>query len=228
MGNAGKSGGGSSSSSASKKGDAFELGKEWKRNLQKEARKIDRDILNIKRQEDRAMKECQKLAKANQLSAAKILAKEIVRTRKTTERMYTTKAQLNSVANNLQTSMSMMKLSGCMEKSTEIMGAMNKLINVRELRETMSNMAREMERTGLVDEIIGDAMDSMDEGIEAEADLEVEKVITELTSGVMSSAGTATRTIAKPATATATSEAAKEEAEIDANTEELLKRLQAL
>ncbi len=106
MGNAGKSGGGSSSSSsASKKGDAFELGKEWKRNLQKEARKIDRDILNIKRQEDRAMKECQKLAKANQLSAAKILAKEIVRTRKTTERMYTTKAQLNSVANNLQTSM---------------------------------------------------------------------------------------------------------------------------
>lgn len=44
----------------------------------------------------------------------------------------------------------------------------------------------------------------------------------------MSSAGTATRTIAKPATATATSEAAKEEAEIDANTEELLKRLQAL
>ena len=55
-----------------------------------------------------------------------------------------------------------------------------------------------------------------------------EKVITELTSGVMSSAGTATRTIAKPATATATSEAAKEEAEIDANTEELLKRLQAL
>lgn len=161
LGNAGKSDGGSASSSSNKKGDVTDLAKEWKRNLQKEARKMDRDILNIKRQEDRAMKECQKLAKSNQLSAAKILAKEIVRTRKTIERMHVTKAQLNSVANNLQTSMSLMKLSGCMEKSTEIMGAMNKLINVGELRETMSNMAREMERTGLVDEIIGDAMDAM-------------------------------------------------------------------
>lgn len=133
--------GGSKKSSA----DPMELAKEWKRNLQKEARKMDRDILNIKRQEDRAMKECQKLAKANQLSAAKILAKEIVRTRKTVERMYTTKAQLNSVANSLQTSMcksnknknilflyvnviaiAMVKLSGCMAKSTEIMTAMNR------------------------------------------------------------------------------------------------------
>ena len=43
-----------------------------------------------------------------------------------------------------------MKLSGCMEKSTEIMTSMNKLINVSEIRETMTSMAREMEKVGLV------------------------------------------------------------------------------
>jgi len=84
--------------------DPLDDAKEWKRNLQKEMRKIDRDIINIKRQEDRAMKECKALAKANRASAAKVLAKEIVRTRKTVERMYVAKAQLNSVCNSLQTS----------------------------------------------------------------------------------------------------------------------------
>ncbi len=68
----------SASSSAPKKDDAIELGKEWKRNLQKEARKIDRDILNIKRMEDKSMKECKALAKAGRLGAVKILAKEVL------------------------------------------------------------------------------------------------------------------------------------------------------
>ena len=57
--------------------------------------------------------------------------------------------------------------------------------------------------------------------------MEVEKVITELTTGVLDPAGTATRSL--QSTATASAEATKsEEEEIDANTEELLKRLQAL
>jgi charged multivesicular body protein 3 len=79
-----------------------------------------------------------------------------------------------------------------------------------------------------VEEIIGDAMDSLDDvGLEAEADKEVEKVITELTSGVLAPAGSATRVLKKPA-ATTTKAEDKEEEEIDASTQELLKRLQAL
>ncbi len=148
-----RSSGGSSSGGGSwfgggggKKVDPQESAKEWKRNLQKEMRKIDRDIADIKRQEDRAMKECKALAKKNHASAARTLAKEIVRTRKTVERMYVAKAQLNSVCNSLQTSMcksaciiffsyilhflmlciALLKLQGCLEKSAEIMTAMNK------------------------------------------------------------------------------------------------------
>eukprot|EP00981_Chlorochromonas_danica_P003312 scaffold644_cov168-Ochromonas_danica.AAC.4 len=102
----GGSSGGSSTSRSSGKGggDPTELAKEWKRNLQKEMRKIDRDISNIKREEDRAVKECKKLAKANQLSSARILAKEIASTRRTIDRMHTTKAMLNSVSMGLQAS----------------------------------------------------------------------------------------------------------------------------
>jgi hypothetical protein len=46
-----------------KKVDPIEQAKEWKRNLAKEARKLDRDILALQRAEKRAMKECKVYAK---------------------------------------------------------------------------------------------------------------------------------------------------------------------
>ena len=136
--------------------------KKWKRELDKQVRGMDRDIQNIQRSEQKSIKECKALAKAGRTSAVKILAKEIANTRRTVARMYQCKAQLNSVASSLQTSISMMKLQGCMIKSAEIMTSMNKLVNIKEINESMSTMAREMERAGLVDEIIGDALESLE------------------------------------------------------------------
>lgn len=90
--------------------DAKSLAKEWKRKLQKESRDIDKQIANIKREETRALTECKRLAKSNHLPAARILAKQIAETRKATERMYLAKAQLNSVAMQLQSSACMFSL----------------------------------------------------------------------------------------------------------------------
>ncbi len=44
----------------------------------------------------------------------------------------------------------LLKMQGTMGKSVEIMHAMNKLVNIAEMRETMTQMAREMERVCLV------------------------------------------------------------------------------
>jgi hypothetical protein len=87
------------------KKDPMDLAKQWKRDLQKEIRRMDRDILDIKRAEQKSMAECKALAKKGRLSAVKVLAKEIANTRRTVERMYMAKAQLNSVSSTLQTSM---------------------------------------------------------------------------------------------------------------------------
>lgn len=161
-GKSGGSGGGSSGGSSggggifggmfggekSKAKDPLELAKQWKRDLQKEIRRMERDINDIKRLEQKSLAECRALAKKGRISAVKILAKEVASTRKTVERMYTAKAQLSSVSSTLQTSMckyfgmilvlcaheiyflflrsaAMMKMQGCMTKSAEIMTAMN-------------------------------------------------------------------------------------------------------
>merc|ERR1719329_602092 len=99
------------------------------------------------------------------------MAREIVNTRRQTERIYATQAQLGSVQMTLSTSISMMKVQGIMGKSVEIMQVMNKLINLPELKASMNEMAREMERAGLVDEIIGETFEDLDsEGIDDAAD----------------------------------------------------------
>jgi hypothetical protein len=91
--------------SGKKKNDPIDQCKQWKRDLQKEIRRMDRDISDIKRAEQKSIAECKTLAKKGRMSAVKVLAKEIANTRRTVERMYMAKAQLNSVSSSLQTSM---------------------------------------------------------------------------------------------------------------------------
>ena len=86
-----------------KKVDPAESAKEWKRNLQKESRNIERDIAKLQKEEQKAIKECKKLAKSGHTNAVKILARQVVQTRKSVERMHLARAQLNSVSMQLQT-----------------------------------------------------------------------------------------------------------------------------
>ena len=103
---------GSAKAAPAEKKEPAALAKEWRRNLAKEVRSIDRDVRhsivedtmctqfwsiccpyifvkveNLRREEKKALTECKKLAKENRVSAAKILAKEVVNTRKAVERM---------------------------------------------------------------------------------------------------------------------------------------------
>ena len=197
-----------------KKQDPADLAKEWRRNLQHEARSIERDIIQLGRSEQKALLEVKKLAKTGNVKAAKVLAKEVVNTRHAVARMHTAKAQMNSVAMMLQTAASTMKLQGCVSKSAEIMAAMNSLVKLPELQATMTAMSREMMRAGLIEETIADTFDALEpEGLDAAADKEVDKIIQELTAGVLDKAGAApTSKIAASASATATAAAVADQA----------------
>ena len=213
--------------------------KEWKRQLSREMRRIDRDMNDLTRAEKNAAAECKKLAKQNQLPAAKLLAKEIVNTRKARERMMTAKAQLNSASMALQSSISLMKVQGVVAKSTEVMVAMNQLIKLPEVSKTMTAMAREMERAGLVESMISDTFEMIEPtDMDIAADAEVSKVIEELTSEIFAGAKSAPTSrptgtaIGSGATATVGTRSAEEEAaaqaEMDADLKAMQSRLGAL
>lgn len=133
-------------------------------------------------------------AKKNEVSSVKILAKEVVRSSKAQNRLLETKVQLNSVSMQLQHMTASMRVSGSIGRSTDVMKSMSKLINVKEISDSMQEMSREMAKMGLIDDMVSDAMDSMDAaGIEDETEEEVAKVLHEHAADVLASMPEASR-----------------------------------
>ena len=203
-----------------KRPDPAEEAKKWKREISRQQRQIDRELSALKREENKMLKECKRLAEKGHTSGAKITAKNVVQVRSTMDRLRVAKTQMGSVSMQLQTQVAMIKVSGCMQKSGEVMKSMSKLMNIRDLRETMTTMAREMERAGLIDDMIGDTFEAIeDPGTEEAAEEEVNRVLLELTGQVMDDLGAEATPTPLP-TKDAEAEAA-EEAKTDAADAEL-------
>jgi len=155
--------------------------KKWKRDLNKEKRELDRNIRGIEREEMKVKREIKASAKRGDMSSAKSLAKELVRSKKAKERIAISKAQLNSVQMQLQQNLATYKMAGTLKKSTEIMGMMNNLVRLPEMQAVMMTLAREMEKAGLIDEVMSETLDDVgEEDLDQEADEAVQKVLDEL------------------------------------------------
>lgn len=203
--------------------------REWQRKIKREIRTSEREIKELEREEQKFIKECQKTAKlgARAGTAVKTIAKNVVMARKAKERACMTRAQLNSVAMTLTQQVSMIKVAKVMAKSTDVMHAMNDAIKLPHLNAQMMEMAKEMERAGLIEELIGDALGDAfgGEELEEEADAEVAKVLDELTIGLFDSTGAVANTslpTKQPEVGVETYEAEKEELD------DMKARLQAL
>jgi len=153
--------------------------KKWQDALLKEKRNITRQIRTIQREQAKIQREITALSKKGDRENAKTLVKELIRSRKQVDRMHTSIAQINSVSMQLRQNLATYKMVGAMKRSTDIMKALNDIVKVPELQMTMMTMAKEMEKAGLIDEIVGEALGD-DEELSEEADEEVTKILDEL------------------------------------------------
>lgn len=70
---------------------------EWTHKIRKEGNQLDRQIRSIQREEEKVKRSLKQAAAKNDRDTCIILAKEIVGARKAINRIYTSKAHLNSV-----------------------------------------------------------------------------------------------------------------------------------
>lgn len=77
-----------------------------------------------------------------------------------------------------------------MQKSTEVMQAMQNLVRYPELAGIMRDMSKEMMKAGIIEEMLDETMDSLEESeeLEEEAAKEVDKVLWEITDGKLGEA----------------------------------------
>ena len=112
----------------------------------------------------------------------RLLAKEIVASRRTVARLHENKAQMNSVSMMLTEQLATLRSVGHLEKSAEVLAAMNGLVRHADVRDSMREMSKEMAKSGLIEELVNDALEDVNgvDDLEAETDAEVNKILAEL------------------------------------------------
>merc|ERR1712055_43989 len=113
----------------------------------------------------------------------KILAREVVSSRKAVNKIYAAKANLNSVQLQMKGQLAQVRIAGALSSSTDVMKTMQQLVRLPEIQKTMMEMSREMMKAGIIEEMLEDSMENVTESedMENEAQEEVDKILFELT-----------------------------------------------
>ena len=213
----------------SKSRDPKEQVQEWCKKIRKEGYNLDRQINSIKREEAKVTKSLKDAAKRGDSDVCKLLAKEIINSRKSVNKLYTAKANLNSVQNQMKGQLATVKVSGALAQSADVMKSMNALIKIPETQKVMMEMSKEMMKAGIIEEMMEDTMEGLgeDDVTEEAAQEEIDRIILEITTGKLSDAPSAIKdTLPAPAD----DEELKDDEAEDATEEleEMQERLEAL
>jgi len=208
----------------SKPADPKEQVQEWTKQIRREGTKIDRQINGIKREEIKVTRSLKAAAKKGDKDVCLILAKEVVHARKTVNKLYTAKANLNSIQLQMKGQLATLRVTGALQTSTEVMKSMQSLVRLPEIQKTMQELSREMMKAGILEEMVEDTMEGL-EGEEEEeaAQEEIDKILNELTAGALGAAPDAVED-----TLPAAVEPQEEEEEVEDDLEEMKSRLEAL
>mgnify|MGYP001457505242 CR=1 FL=1 len=160
--------------------------KKWKKDLRKQQRELDKQIRTQNRQQAKVKREIKKYAKSGDIKIVETLAKDIVRSNKLVERLYTAKAQINSVSMQLQNQVAMQTVTKAMGQSSQMMKSMQALVSLPDVRQAAMDMAREMEKAGLIQEMQDDMMEMMDpDDMDEAVKEEVDKVTIDIIGGII-------------------------------------------
>merc|ERR1719375_438929 len=120
---------------------------------------MDREKNALERQEKKLLADIKKAAKDGQMDSAKIMAKDLVRTRGYIKKMYKMKSHMEAVSLRLQTMQSSAQMAQCMKGVTKVMGTMNKKMNLPQIQKIMMEFEKQNEMMGMKEEMMSDAVD---------------------------------------------------------------------
>ncbi|KAI0086669.1 Snf7-domain-containing protein [Irpex rosettiformis] len=143
--------------------------RQHQRALAKAQRELDRERTKLEQQEKKLVGDIKRSAKAGQLNACKVMAKDLVRTRRYVQKFYQMRTQLQAVGLRIQTLRSNQQMADAMRGATRAMGAMNRGLNLPQIQRIMHEFEKESATMDMKEEMMSDSIDDvMDEGLEDE------------------------------------------------------------
>lgn len=168
--------------------------------IRSNTRKLDRDMAQLKALDSKTKQYILQASKRGQRNPSqakqaanetRTFARELIRIRKQSSRLATSKAQLQSVQMQVNEAFSVRKIESSLKASTGIMKDVNTLVRLPELTGTMRELSQELVKAGIIEEMVGDSLpdDQLLEGEDDEAETEVDKVLEEILQGKLGKTG---------------------------------------
>jgi len=160
--------------------------RQHQRTLNKSIRDLDRERTKLEGQEKKVINDIKKMAKEGQMDAVKIMAKDLVRTRRYVKKFILMKANLQAVSLKIQTLRSNHAMANAMKGCAKTMATMNKQLKLPQIQKIMMEFEKQSEIMDMKEEMMNDAIDDVmgDEDDDEESDAIVGQVLDELGLGL--------------------------------------------
>lgn len=142
-----------------------------RRKIDRVCRELERERQKMEIQEKKVKLEIRKVAKAQQMDAARILAKDLARTRAHISKMYQMRTQMQSIGMQMSAMRTQEAMTSAMGNAVGMMAKMNQQMNLPAMQQMMMQFELEQGKMEIGQEMMDDAMDSVsgvEEGEEAE------------------------------------------------------------
>ncbi|GAO13300.1 uncharacterized protein UV8b_00729 [Ustilaginoidea virens] len=157
--------------------------------IRQNMRKLDRDIAANKQNEikiknlivqadRRAQRDPSRAAQARR--EARDFARELVRHRRASARLVTSKAQLGSVQMQVNEAFAVRRIEGSIRASAGIMRDVNSLVRLPEYAAAMRDLSVELVKAGVIEDMVEDVLPQDDDGLMEDDEAEVDKVLGEI------------------------------------------------
>jgi len=163
----------------SNKEQVREVEKEYTKQLTKEMREIDRQIIHNDFAEKKCQNELKKAIKDKQDKAIlRIYAGQVAQCRKMKGRLLMNKAKIQGLTYSMQGMFANMRMTHVLAGTNDVIKQISGLMNVKEMNKTMQDIQKSMMQFGLINEMVEDAMGTLDEDGDTNADeSELDKII---------------------------------------------------
>eukprot|EP01013_Petalomonas_cantuscygni_P039245 TRINITY_DN70608_c0_g1_i1.p1 TRINITY_DN70608_c0_g1~~TRINITY_DN70608_c0_g1_i1.p1 ORF type:complete len:220 (-),score=48.48 TRINITY_DN70608_c0_g1_i1:150-809(-) len=157
--------------------------REYKRTLDRTTRDLERERTKMQTQEQKLIADMRAMARKNQMDAVKIMARDLVRTRKYVTKFYKMRAQMQAVSLRLTTLSSTAQMTDAMKGVTRTMVSMNRQMDVAAMQRVMMEFEKQSDIMTMKEEVMNDAIDDvMDDEGDEETEMEgmVQQIFDEL------------------------------------------------
>ncbi|KAF9245746.1 vacuolar sorting protein DID4 [Melanogaster broomeanus] len=158
--------------------------RQHQRALTKAQRELDRERAKLEQGEKKLVLDIRKSAKDGQMNACKVMAKDLVRSRRYIQKFHQMKTQLQAVSLRIQALRSNQQMAEAMRGATRAMASMNRGLNLPAIQKIMNDFEKENSMMDMKEEMMSDAVDDvMDDEVEdeeSEGDKILQQVLEEI------------------------------------------------